>query len=1087
MTPTVLWSTRDWSDAIAALPTEGALPTRTALVPREAVAHSLRRELIRNGRPEALAGTRFLPTLAAAVAVLQEADVRFDTGEEAVRPARLLRLFSQDLGLAHFPPGLLRERPGWDDAFARTIGDLEAAGLRPEHLAPHGDARLRDIAAVWSALDAEAGASWTAQRVYLEAAQALEAAHAHGAAARDAAPGERAAKLWPFPGRTLATVSARTSAAEARFLRAISGAAIALHAARPVREHYLTRIERLLGPDASAALRTATAPRAAATERDLLASYLFEPPDVLTAPGRPRSDGPDGTVTLEEHEGVEDEVEATADWVAGQVLAGVPLEDIAVLVPALDPVAGLVAERLARLPWHEGALPVHVGGGLPLSGTAAGSRALAVVRALREHLSADALARVLPALRTVPDDRHLSHGAAMDVAWSMGTAGGNAANPQGALDWPARLAQRETSLAARVEEARAAGDDPERAAVARQRRDLERLLAGVRGVRPAVRALTGVARLILDKRPLAEVWPTLCAFLADWLLQPGSGPRVQALLDERLDAARADGGWGALTGDDALRVMEDALMSLRVREGRFGEPAVHVGTVRDAVGLRFAAVRVIGLAEGQLPPLPREDPVLPDALRARLAAPAPTAADDALEALHALDAVVRDAARVVALSAPRLDVERTQREPSAVILEAAAALARPSATTGERRREIPDATALRRDAFLPAHRAALDFRHRTPLAESAWHDTVAAGVFGVPRRWRGAPALDLERVCALQPRPEPSALDGFVGDAAAHVPMAGSAPDRPISPSALETLLRCPHLFLLERALGLDEPAAAPAQREIEPLAYGTLVHRVAERFFRAHGERFVSRVGPLAWFLDEADRVVESVFAAFLEEYPLVGAAVQGRQRERLRDDVHTFLLHDWGGGGARRFVAVERAFGYPQGVALALPAGRMLHVRGHIDRMDVSEGRTLVRDLKTGRARPRSGRDADPDPTTDVQIAVYALVARQLAAQWRLPERVGAAYTYVSRGLDERSFRDDFEDTLEPAARGWLVLAADLLGSRLFPRTPDKADCAFCAFRPVCGDGAHERAATLLAGSNGALARFAALKRPEAGDDEG
>ena len=97
MTPAVIWSARHWADAIAALPTEGALPARTVLVPREAVAHSLRRELIRSGQAAALIGTRFLPTLAAAVAVLHEADIPFETGEEALRPARLLAIFRRDL------------------------------------------------------------------------------------------------------------------------------------------------------------------------------------------------------------------------------------------------------------------------------------------------------------------------------------------------------------------------------------------------------------------------------------------------------------------------------------------------------------------------------------------------------------------------------------------------------------------------------------------------------------------------------------------------------------------------------------------------------------------------------------------------------------------------------------------------------------------------------------------------------------------------------------------------------------------------------------------------------------------------------
>ena len=75
------------------------------------------------------------------------------------------------------------------------------------------------------------------------------------------------------------------------------------------------------------------------------------------------------------------------------MLEGTPLEDIAVLAPAIDPLAGLLVERLSRLPWPDGTLPVHVAGGLPFGGTAIGARTLAVVRALRGHLSAERLSR----------------------------------------------------------------------------------------------------------------------------------------------------------------------------------------------------------------------------------------------------------------------------------------------------------------------------------------------------------------------------------------------------------------------------------------------------------------------------------------------------------------------------------------------------------------------------------------------------------------------------------------------------------------------------------------------------------------------
>ena len=84
------------------------------------------------------------------------------------------------------------------------------------------------------------------------------------------------------------------------------------------------RIAALLGDAAVRALGTATAPRDGASERAILASYLFEPPEVLADETRHRSAGADGTADIEEHAGVEDEIEATADWVARQILDGTP-------------------------------------------------------------------------------------------------------------------------------------------------------------------------------------------------------------------------------------------------------------------------------------------------------------------------------------------------------------------------------------------------------------------------------------------------------------------------------------------------------------------------------------------------------------------------------------------------------------------------------------------------------------------------------------------------------------------------------------------------------------------------------------------
>src|SRR6478609_5082696 len=106
---------RAWARAVVDLPTTGPLPSRTVLVPSERVAHSLRRELLRMGRPDVLPGTLFLSAVAAAQGVLREVGTSFRLGEEDLRPVRLARLFGrEDLGLKHFPVDLLGTAQGWD-------------------------------------------------------------------------------------------------------------------------------------------------------------------------------------------------------------------------------------------------------------------------------------------------------------------------------------------------------------------------------------------------------------------------------------------------------------------------------------------------------------------------------------------------------------------------------------------------------------------------------------------------------------------------------------------------------------------------------------------------------------------------------------------------------------------------------------------------------------------------------------------------------------------------------------------------------------------------------------------------------------
>jgi hypothetical protein len=561
---------------------------------------------------------------------------------------------------------------------------------------------------------------------------------------------------------------------------------------------------------------------------------------------------------------------------------------------------------------------------------------------------------------------------------------------------------------------------------------------------------------------------------------------VLTLLDAVLAPLGTDTNVGAIAGDEALAVIEDAIRSLPIGAGRFGDPAVFVGTVRGAAGLRFRAVRVIGLAEGSLPTVPREDAVLPDTVRRALTPALATTPGRVLAQLHALDRVIRDTTDEVVLSMPRRTLDGSEREPSVVFLEALAALGRPDPGSSARAPTFADSLGLRRRGFLPARVEARRFRRESGASQAASLDRAAETPGPVPRQWLSLPELDVRRIRALLDGGAPGPMDGLLGatgaaNAANTGPMlSGLAPGRPISASRLKTLLGCPHQHLYENVLGWDEPDEVEVASEIDPMMFGTLFHDVAEAFHRAHGTAFGKRERSLAAWKDIARTFADEVFDSCARSYPLAGDEIRDQQRQRLQRAVRTLLDRDWD-GKPRRFVDVERSFGEPEGIELATPSGP-LWVRGQIDRIDVEGGVTLVRDLKTGRPDPRDPGDA-PDATTDIQIALYGLAIKAESGKAepgkaKLPEVVHAAYAYFNaRGTGVRAYTDDFP-VLEAAAWQWLALARDLLAARAFPRTPDPEDCTFCRFKPVCGPAAHDRASDVLATADGVLARFRALK---------
>jgi hypothetical protein len=994
-----------WAEAVIALEARGPLPTRIVLVPSEAHAHALRVELVAHG-PQALAGTRFFTAAAAARAVLDSAGVAYRIGEEARRPLRLRKVFRGRPALATYRVDDL-STTGWEAAFAATIEQLELAALRPDDLEQLGEPRASDLAAIWRAVDDDAGASWTVPRLMVEAHRVLTAT-----------PG-----AWPFDAPVLAAVAVGIDAAHARLLQVIPRLTLGVVPGRPARWQAVERMRSLLG-DAAAELASVVDATPGHTELAVLTEHLFEPPERLGVAERRRSSGPDGSVSLELHAGVDEELDAAARWVADEVFHHrTPLQGLAILLPTPDPLAALVTERIEALPWPAGTRPVYLACGRPAVATAAGARLLAIVRAVAAYLPADAMVELLPRLRLTGVDGHLSPGRARALVSRLGTIGGSAARPHEARRWCERLGEIEIEL-----------ED------------------WARAVAPAVEAATAVVAELIDGAPLGQLWQAIRGFAADHVIARREMTAILEQLDGEVGALAGDAVTAGVIGAEAVALIEATLCAMRLEAGRHGEPAIYVGTITGAAGLPFSAVRVLGVAESVYPGTLRADAILPAELRRRLPAHTMVGDDDfATVRLHAFDQVVRGVAHRLCVSAPRTDVDGSEREPAALFIEMAAALARPNAITGERARVIPTMAELERDAFRAARRAMVTRRVHAPLTPACWLDRVAGGARQLPSAWSRSVVTSPGAVAERS-----ATMHGLLGPGPLTVRAPGVEPAQPLSASALRVLLSCPQRFLLERMLGFWNRRDGVETHRIDPASFGKLFHAVAESFSRTHGVAFGARERDLAHWLDASDRLACAAFEAFLTEYPLIGDGVIDGERRRLRRDVRSFIEHDWDAGRPRRFVAAERGFGEGEGGAVPIPtrAGR-LFVSGRIDRIDVEGEVAVVRDLKTGRARPRERDQLDPDVDLDLQLAVYAAVAEQLAAAWSIPAEVSAAYVYVDplAAERERSFRGD-RQALRAAGERWFELAMALIRDQSYIRSPDPKDCRVCPFSAVCGD---------------------------------
>ncbi|WP_446211279.1 ATP-dependent helicase [Micromonospora sp. IBSANI012] len=247
-----------------------------------------------------------------------------------------------------------------------------------------------------------------------------------------------------------------------------------------------------------------------------------------------------------------------------------------------------------------------------------------------------------------------------------------------------------------------------------------------------------------------------------------------------------------------------------------------------------------------------------------------------------------------------------------------------------------------------------------------------------------------------------------------------------VTPSAMESALRCSLRWLLERHGGSGPASAAQG--------VGNLVHAAAMLAEDASADRTA---------------LLEYVAARF-DAIELAARWMVGPERSRAEAMVDKLLR--WLAGNPRRLLAIEHEFA----VRLDDPT-RPVELTGRVDRLEVdADGRLVVIDLKTGKSTAVTEREVAEHP----QLGAYQAAVEAGAFAEFGEESGGAALVQLGTGAKDAKEQAQAAAGEGPEA-GWATAlvrrTADTMAAATFAAVAN-SKCRVCPVRtscPVSGQG--------------------------------
>jgi hypothetical protein len=989
-------------------------------------------------------------------------------------------------GLSYFAP--VAATPGFPRALAHTLHELRLAGLRSEALSTHGPA-ARDIATLLEHVETQMAEAQVDDR----AALFLAGANVWRAATRHRWRANSTVLPWvDLPAAILDP--AIDSFAEQEFARAI-----------------LERAPAALMTIPEGDLRTEAAARKAGATIDVadddapLESDLWHLRRYVFTTGRPEARERAGDVRLFSAPGEGRETVELSRRLLDEAAAGVPFDQMAVLLRAPQQYLGLLEHACSRA-----GIPAYFDRGTRRPDPS-GRAFVALLSCAVEHLSAKRFDEYLSLAQVprmgqaapeggsepdhaviMPDDEtsggrpgdgavdespdaavpEAPPGDSDDEAIVAGTLRapwkweelivessvvGGRSREEGRERWRRRLDGLARDYEYRIGELRR--EEPESPRIARYNRDLRNLAH-----------LRAFALPLIDR--LAD-WPDAATW-GDWLELFAALARTALSRPARvlqvLAALRPMAEVGPVSLEETRDVLRERLITLdwNPPARRYGR--VFVGTPHQARGRRFRVVFVPGLAERIVPQRPREDPLLLDEGRRGIDRSLLRQEDRSRAERLLLKIAIGATTNRLYLSYPRMDVAQTRaRVPSFYALDVMRAI------TGR----VPDHRALASEAAkeggaslawpAPASPASAidDLEHDLavlrPLLDGADPSTAKGRAHymlslndalrrSVISRWsRGQKKdwLSADGIVAVTPGIAPAVN-------------ANRLTARAFSLSALQRFAACPYQFFLATIHRLEPWETPEPLLRMDPLTRGSLFHEVQTEFYREVQSEGRLPLVPehTAGAVRHVERVLDRVAARYKDD--LVPAI------ERVWNDEIADMRRDlgiWVKKIAEHQAWIpeyfEFGFGLPpagrdprsQTDPVTVAGGYRLH--GSVDLIErhAANGTLRVTDHKTGKDRSKPGMVVNGG--TVLQPVLYSVA---VAAALGRPVVEGRLfYCTTAGGFAPFPIRID----AATVGQGLQVLAIidRAIEQGFLVAAPDERACTWCDFRPVCGPHERER----------------------------